>query len=397
MTALLGGLEPATFLDRHWQKRPLLVRQAIPGFAGLPVLAGRAGRNGRNGRDGLIALANRDDATSRLVIEHPRRKRRWERHDGPFLGLDAATLPERGWTLLVHGVESLLPGGWELLRRFDFIPAARVDDLMVSYAADGGSVGPHDDRYDVFLLQGPGRRRWKIQTGGARVVDAGAGIRVLSGFAAEDEWLLEPGDMLYLPPGVAHHGVAEGPCFTYSIGFLAPTHRELVQQFLGYLGPARAADLDAEALLADPDLRPARRPLALGAQMLDQVIGILDGIRWDSDDVADFLGRFLTMPRPHVRFVPPRRPLSQADFARRLRARGRLLLALPTRGLVHGKRLFLNGVSRVVDRATLKMFEGLASGRTLRLPVAVSARAAALLHEAYVAGHLDLLAPAQAQ
>jgi 50S ribosomal protein L16 3-hydroxylase len=379
VTALLGGLDPATFLRRHWQKRPLLVRQALPGFAGILD------------RDDLLALANRADATSRLIIEHPRRKKRWERHDGPFLGLEAATLPSRAWTLLVHGVESLVPGGWELLRHFNFIPAARIDDLMVSYAADGGSVGPHDDRYDVFLLQGPGRRRWKVQTGGKRVVDEGAGIRVLADFRAEEDWLLEPGDMLYLPPGVAHHGVAEGPCFTYSIGFLAPTHRELVQQFLGYLAPARAAALDEAALLTDPDLRPARRPLAIGDAMLTQVAGVLEGIRWDEGDVADFLGRFLTLPRPHARFEPPRRPLSGPAFARRLRGggRGRLVAALPTRGLVHGKRLFLNGVAHTVDRATQSLFEKLVDDRALALPLAaVSGRAAALLHEAYVAGHL---------
>ena len=139
---LLGGLSPAAFLRAHWQKRPLLVRQAVPGFRGIVS------------RDAFLALATRPDARARLVIHHARRSpaRRWERHDGPFGALDADMLPARAWTLLVNSVESLIPGGWEILRRFSFLPAARIDDLMVSYAADGGSVGPHDDLYDVFLL-----------------------------------------------------------------------------------------------------------------------------------------------------------------------------------------------------------------------------------------------------
>ncbi|MGZ3441329.1 MAG: cupin domain-containing protein, partial [Polyangia bacterium] len=236
MRSVLGGLSPASFLRDYWQKRPLVVRQAIPGFRGLID------------RDSLLGLATRGDATSRLVLEHPRRRARWERHDGPFGGLEAGMLPESHWTVLVHGVESLVPGGWELLRAFSFIPAARIDDLMVSYAADRGSVGPHDDRYDVFLLQGPGRRRWQVMMGGDRAVDPNAAIRVLKHFVADDEWLLEAGDMLYLPPGVAHHGVAEGPSFTYSIGFLAPSHEELVHSVLGYLGHALAPRLDPEAL-----------------------------------------------------------------------------------------------------------------------------------------------------
>jgi 50S ribosomal protein L16 3-hydroxylase len=325
---VLGGLSPATFLRRHWQKRPLLVRQAMPGFAGLVD------------RDALLALATRDDVSSRLVIERPRRRARWERHDGPFGGLDAGMLPARRWTLLVHGLEGVVPGGWELLRRFAFIPAARIDDLMVSYAADGGGVGPHDDRYDVFLLQGPGRRRWRISTQRDRRVDPEAAIRVLADFRAEEEWLLEPGDMLYLPPGVAHEGIAEGECFTYSVGFLAPSHRELIAGFHDYLAHAR---IDEDALYADPDLRPARAPLEVSDQMVARVAALLRGVRWGRAEVGEFLGRFLTMPRPRARFAPPRRPLSAAAFARCLRGRGRLALALASRGLVRGELVFLNG------------------------------------------------------
>jgi 50S ribosomal protein L16 3-hydroxylase len=376
---LLGGLAPRAFLRDHWQKRPLLVRQALPGFTGLLE------------RDALLDLATRGDAVSRLVIDHGARRGRgrWERHDGPFLDLNPAMLPAASWTLLVHGLESLIPGGWELLRRFSFIPAARVDDLMVSYAAPGGSVGPHDDAYDVFLLQGAGRRRWQIATRGDRAVDPRARIKVLARFEPEEEWLLEPGDMLYLPPGVAHWGIADGPCFTYSIGFLAPSRETLVREFLGYLGHV----LDpGPGLYEDPDLRAPRDPLELGDVMVARVAQVLDGIRWDRARVADFLGRFLTMPRAHATFTPPARPLSEVAFARRLRGRGALVLALPSRGLVRRGRLFLDGESHPAPPPTRRLFARLVAERALPLPLRPDAATTTLLHGWYAAGRLTFAA-----
>ena len=378
MHPVLGDLPAATFLRDYWQKRPLLVRQALPGFAGLVE------------RDALLALATRPDAISRLVIEHPRRRSRWERHDGPFGGLDAGMLPKTHWTLLVHGVESLVPGGWELLGRFSFIPAARIDDLMVSFAADGGSVGPHDDRYDVFLLQGPGRRRWQLMHRGDRSVEPGAAIRVLSRFVADEEWLLEPGDMLYLPPGVAHHGVADGPCFTYSIGFLAPAHRELVESFLGFLAHALVPRLDADALLRDVERRVPKDPLALHDSMLREVTAVLGAIRWDAALIEEFLGRYLTSPKSHVRFAPPSRPLAPDAFARRLAQPGRLTLALPSRGLLRDDRVYFNGEAHAATRAGRRLFAELVATRALTLPRAVDARTQALLHAWHAAGYLSL-------
>jgi 50S ribosomal protein L16 3-hydroxylase len=374
MTAILGGMPPARFLRRYWQKQPLLVRQAVPQFGGIV------------GRDEFLALAGRDDATSRLVIEHPRRRGRgrWERHDGPLRGLRADSLPDTHWTLLVHGIESLLPGGWELLHRFPFIPAARIDDLMISYAAPGGSVGPHDDRYDVFLLQGPGRRRWQIARGGRRDHDPQAAIKVLAEFEPEEEWVLEPGDMLYLPPGVAHWGVAEEECFTYSIGFLAPTHAELVESFLGYLGEKTAVDPDA--IYADPDLKPAADPLAVGDAMVAQVAAVLGRIQWDRRDVGEFVGRLLTAPKAQARFAPQPRLLELDDFARALRVRGRLQLALASRGLVRGKQLYFNGEAHPLAR----WFARLIGDRELALPLAASAREVDMLYGWYVAGWLRL-------
>jgi 50S ribosomal protein L16 3-hydroxylase len=378
MSEVLGGLSPSSFLRKHWQKRPLLVRQALPGFAGIVD------------RDALLALATRSDATSRLILEHPRRRSRWERHDGPFLSLDFSMLPATHWTLLVHGIESLVPGGWELLRVFSFIPAARIDDLMVSYAADGGSVGPHDDLYDVFLLQGPGRRRWQVSTKGPHAVDSSAAIKIVANFVPDDEWLLEPGDMLYLPPGVAHRGVAEGPCFTYSIGFLAPSHATLIHGFLGFLGHEMTAAIDPALLYEDPDLRPQKQPLDIDDAMVEQIAAVLDSIHWDRSLVSDFVGRFLTLPKPHVKLVPPRRPRTEEAFARRLRGRGRLALALPSRGLVRRGRLFLNGQVHTADRATIALFKRLVGERSLALPLILGDRALSLFYDWYATGALLL-------
>jgi len=388
MKSILGGMPPAVFLRDYWQKQPLLVRQAFPRFRGII------------GRDRFLSLATRADARSRLIIYHPRRRRaRWERHDGPFGGLDAGMLPPTHWTLLVNGIESLVPGGWEVLRAFSMIPAARIDDLMVSYAADGGTVGAHDDLYDVFLLQGPGRRRWQISTQRDRSVDEGAAIRVLRSFVPEAEWLLEPGDMLYLPPGIAHRGVAEGPCFTYSIGFLAPSHAELVQSFFEYLGASLGTRIDPEARYQDPDLRPARDALELTEAMVARVAAVIAqasgsrgmGAAVDPADVADFLGRLLTRPRPRHVFRRPARPMSPEQLARGLRQRGELALALPSRGLVRGGRIFFNGEAHAARGAALRVFKELVAERKVALPLAAADdRTVALLHAWYVAGYLRI-------
>ena len=377
MTSLLGGMPPARFLRQHWQKRPLLIRQAMPGFRGII------------GRDAFLRLATRADARSRLVIHHPERRHDvWERHDGPFGGLDAGMLPARSWTLLVNSVESLVPGGWDVLNAFSFMPAARVDDLMVSYAADGGSVGPHDDLYDVFLLQGPGRRRWQISDQADRTLDPDAAIRVLKTFTPQEEWLLEPGDMLYLPPGVAHHGVAEGPCFTYSIGFLAPSRAELMESFLGYLGAARAANLAEDARYEDPELSAPRDPLELGDAMVAKVAAAIGRVRWDAADVADFLGRYLTRPKPRMVFRRPARPPQPDAFAKRL-ARGRIALALPTRGLLRGGRVYLNGDGWDPPRRARPFFRELLRTRgAARAPR--DARTQEILYAWYRAGWIDL-------
>src|SRR5262252_1131975 len=217
---LLGGRTPAVFLRRYWQKDALLIRAALPGFAG--VLSARQ----------LAALAMRDDVESRLVV---RDGSRWSLTHGPFRRSDLRALPPRDWTLLVQGVNLHHRDADALLRRFDFVPFARLDDLMVSVAAPGGGVGSHFDSYDVFLLQGPGRRRWRYGRQRDLAVRPGLPLKILKKFAPRHRAVLGPGDMLYLPPSFAHEGVAIEPCMTYSIGFRAPAANELAVAFLDWL------------------------------------------------------------------------------------------------------------------------------------------------------------------
>ncbi len=332
MTGALGTLSAAAFLRRYWQKEPLVIRQALPGFAGFVE------------RDALFGLARRADAVSRVVLEHPRRRQRWELHTGPFAELRVVSCRHTHWTLLVQGVEGLVDGGVEtLLRRFSFIPSARIDDLMISYAAPDGSVGPHIDQYDVFLLQGPGRRRWQIGRPAQPVVDVRAPIKVLKHFAPDDEFVLDAGDLLYLPPGVAHHGVAvDGPCFTYSIGAVAPSHDALLQNFLVYWGQRLEQVIDPEALYADPQLRASAHPQRLGDDVVDETEKLLRASAWRRGDIEDYLGRLLTGPKPHIVFAPPARPLAPHKWRKQL-ATQRVRLALPTRGLRRGRHIFING------------------------------------------------------
>ena len=194
-TKLLGGISPRNFLRDYWQKKPLLVRGALPGFQGLLTC------------NDLIDLACRDDAQSRLITQ---KNGKWQLRHGPFTPRSFfASADKKQWTLLVQDVNHFLPAARELLLKFNFIPHSRLDDLMVSYAPDGGGVGPHFDSYDVFLLQGMGRRYWQISAQRDKSLVVDAPIKILREFRPEQEWVLEPGDMLYLPPGYAHNGVAE--------------------------------------------------------------------------------------------------------------------------------------------------------------------------------------------
>lgn len=365
---LLGGITPAVFLRDYWQKKPLLIRGAMPGF------------NGLLSSEELAGLACEEDVESRLVTQS---KGRWRLEQGPFDEGRFGKLPKKGWTLLVQNVNHFVQQAADLLREFDFIPHARLDDLMVSYAPDGGGVGPHFDSYDVFLLQGQGQRLWRIsEQQDLRLVD-GAPLRILENFHTEQEWLLEPGDMLYLPPQIAHWGIAVGDCMTYSIGFRAPAAQELVTEFLAYLQEKCVV----EGMYADADLEVQRHPAKIGAGMLKQVTTMLKQIQWDESDVTEFLGCYLSEPKPHVVFDKPR-AITEAMFRKRLQKNG-VRLSGKSQMLFHSKQFFINGEPLEVPESSLSCLKQLAD--TKYLPAAHYSDDFLLtkLYAWYLAGYLE--------
>jgi len=376
-TTLLGSLTAAQFMRRHWQKKLRLIRQALPGFEGIVT------------RKELFALAARDDVESRLVVrEGGSRGGGWSLRQGPFRAADFRALPASGWTLLVQGADLHLDAASTLMRQFDFIPFARLDDLMISYAVPGGGVGPHFDSYDVFLLQGPGRRRWRTSAQRDLSLRPGLPLKILRRFAADDDWVLEPGDMLYLPPAIAHDGVALSECMTYSIGFRAPAASELVGEFLHFLPDV----LDVpEERYADPDLLPTATPARIDNRLQRRIGTMLKSIRWDAALVARFAGCVLSEPKPSVFFEAPGHPLRRAEFARRIaRAdHGGVRLDRRSRLLYDATHLYLNGsiMAPIAGHSTLV---ALADRRCLPAATPLSKPVIDLLFDAYSSGALHV-------
>ncbi len=350
LTSLLGGLSPDVFLRDYWHKRPLLIKNALPMFAGLLEFSD------------MQVLAGRNDVESRLIQGSGRS---WQLDHGPFRKTDFKRLPKTDWTLLVQSLDHVLPEAAALLAHFDFIPHARLDDLMVSYAAPGGSVGPHFDSYDVFLLQGTGHRRWQIsaQTDLSLIDDVP--LKILRQFEPQESWLLGPGDMLYLPPQYAHHGVAEDACTTYSIGFRAPSAQELAHAFLVHLQDT----LEIDGQYADPDLRVQQHPAEISRAMLKQIGTMIARIQWNASDIAQFAGRYLSDPKPNVFFDAPEQDLNLSSFAK-LTCKHGVALDLKSRMLFIGNDFFINGEAFFAPPEEVKMLKTLADRRHLTAPVA---------------------------
>ena len=358
-------------MHRFWQKDALIVRNAVPEFTGMLD------------RDQVFELATHDDVESRLVR---RDGSRWTLLHGPLNRAVLRALPARNWTLLVQGVNLHVPQADALLRRFAFVPYARLDDLMVSYAAPGGGVGAHLDAYDVFLLQGFGRRRWRYGRQQDTAFREGLPLRILRRFVPAHDEVLGPGDMLYLPPQFGHDGVALDECTTYSIGFRAPTANELARAFLDYLHD----HLDIPGQYADPDLVPTREPARIGSDMQNKIAAMLTGVRWTRRDVARFIGVWLSEPKASVFFDVPARRLSRAAFMGAAKRAG-LRLDARSQVLFDDERVFVNGESldRQPDENTVIE---LANARTLSTSqlAAASAHELALFHEWYCHGYLHL-------
>jgi 50S ribosomal protein L16 3-hydroxylase len=335
-STLLGGISPQQFLRDYWHKKPLLIRQAIPGFT--PLLT----------RDALFELAQRDDVEVRLISHFDEQ---WQMQNGPFDQLPSAE--QKDWTLLVQGVNLHDDAADALMQEFRFIPDARLDDLMISYATDTGGVGPHFDSYDVFLLQAHGQRRWRISAQDDLSLVDGVPLKILRNFRPEQEFVLEPGDMLYLPPQYAHDGAAVGECMTYSIGFRAPSYQELGESFLQFM----ADSIDLPGRYADPDLRLNKHPAEIDRAMLMRITSEIMKVQFTESDITIFLGEYLTEPKTNVFFDSPAGTLTPARFRQRA-ARHGVALSRKTRMLYRGKHVFINGESFAVsaaDKAALSM------------------------------------------
>ncbi|WP_353155734.1 cupin domain-containing protein [Herminiimonas fonticola] len=340
---LLGGITAAEFLRDYWHKKPLLIRQAIPAFQALLS------------REELFDLVKSDEVESRLITQH---KNQWKMDSGPFE--QVPPLKQKNWTLLVQGVNLHDDAVDALMRQFDFVPDARLDDLMISYATETGGVGAHFDSYDVFLLQAHGHRRWRISAQTDLTLIDGMPLKILKNFQAEQEFILAPGDMLYLPPQYAHEGVAMDECMTYSIGFRAPSYQELGEAFL----ESMIDSIDLPGRYADPDLKVSRQRAEISRAMLTRVTSELNKMRFTPEDIALFLGEHLSEPKPHIYFDAPEPKLTAARFAQKAKKNG-VRLSRKTQMLHCDNYIFINGTSFEVGAEDLAILQILANERAL--------------------------------
>jgi 50S ribosomal protein L16 3-hydroxylase len=329
---LLGNITPAEFMAKYWQKKPLLIRGAIPDFKPLSC-------------DALFALAEQDDVESRLIVENtnPKRKKSeaaWQMANGPFSEDSDNALPalkKSNWTLLVQGVDLHDAQVHALKNQFRFAPDARLDDVMISFATDGGGVGPHFDSYDVFLLQAEGKRRWRIGKQKDLTLQTGVPLKILANFAPEQEFVLDAGDMLYLPPMYAHEGVAVGECMTYSIGFRAPAELELARELLQRFADDTLED-EKKVLYQDPKQAAVEAPAQIPAALLDFAKASVEKAMSDPDALARNLGEYLTEPKANVWFDEP-----EDDII--LTRQNRVDLQPRSQMLFDARHIFLNGES----------------------------------------------------
>jgi len=338
--ALLGGLTPSQFMKRHWQKKPLLVRHAIPNF--VPCL----------GRAELVALAGQEGVESRLIIDSDKG---WKMKHGPLAKRSLPPFSRKKWTFLVQGVDLHHDGVHALMQQFRFIPDARLDDVMISYATEGGGVGPHFDSYDVFLLQAHGQRRWRIGRNKDLTLQSGVPLKILQNFEAEEEFVLNPGDMLYLPPKYAHDGVAENECMTWSIGFRAPQKGELARELLQGLAD-EAFDGLGDALYRDPQQLAVSSPAAIPQALGDFARQVVDQAVQNPDLLGSLLGEYLTEPKSNGWF--------EASASEPALSAG-VQLDRRSKMMYDCKHIFINGESFRVAGKDARLLRVLADDRAL--------------------------------
>ncbi|MCO8251726.1 JmjC domain-containing protein [Comamonas thiooxydans] len=337
---LLGGLTASQFMRKHWHKKPLLVRQAIPGFK-APISRAR-----------LLAMAGEDGVESRLIQQLEGDN--WKLSHGPLSRRSLPALTKPGWTVLVQGVDMHDAKAHELLQQFRFVPEARLDDLMISFATDQGGVGPHFDSYDVFLLQAQGKRRWRIGRQKDLSLQQGKPLKILSNFEPEEEFVLEPGDMLYLPPKWAHDGVAEGECMTYSIGFRSPDRSELGRELLLRMSD-EPDEPETPVIYRDPKQEAVSNPALIPEGMYDFAREALKKAMAEPLALERALGEYLSDPKPNVWF-------EHGDENGMFES---VVLDRRTRMMYDAKHIFINGESYLAGGRDATLMRKLADSRAL--------------------------------
>lgn len=345
---LLGDISEEEFLADYWQQKPLLIRHALPDFSD-PLTA-----------DELAGLAMEEDAESRLVSVDAKTGKSQLRH-GPFSADELQALGEHNWTLLVQAVDHWVEDVAGLREQCGFLPQWRLDDVMVSYATPGGGVGPHFDQYDVFLLQGKGSRLWRIGPpcdGETQQLD-NAGLKCIAEFTSLEEHTLHSGDVLYLPPGIAHWGIAQSECLTYSIGFRAPSHADV----LGEWSHSIAAKLNDQQRYTDPVLHPGNFSSVIDGHVIDRLQGILQHYVDDRDALAEWFGAWVTEPK-YPELAPEAEVLSEQNLKIHMREHTHLQHSLATRvalsELSHGWVLFINGELIPVAATSIELAQRIA-------------------------------------
>jgi 50S ribosomal protein L16 3-hydroxylase len=361
--ALLGGLTPEQFMKRHWQKKPLLIRQAVPNMK--PLIE----------RSELLEMVESEEVESRHIV---RKGTKWTLKKGPMARKSLPSFKTPDWTVLIQGVDLHNDAVHALLQQFRFVPDARLDDLMISYATDGGGVGPHFDSYDVFLLQAQGQRKWRIGRQKKFELQEGVPLKILKEFKPEAEFLLNPGDMLYLPPGYAHDGVAVGECMTYSVGFRVPRSAELASELLMGLSEEIAEDCghSSDVLYQDPKQEAAIQDAAIPKALQQFAVQAVAQAMKDPELLNCLLGESLTEPKPNVWFdTPDVDDLSGFVWPTEVRLDRR------TKMLFDAKHIFINGESFRAAGKDAKLLRQLANQKVLSAALAsqLSANAAELM------------------
>ena len=374
---ILGKISNDVFLKKYWQKKPLLIRDAIKNFKS-PIT-----------EKDLFRIAQNENAISRL-IEFKRGI--WQVKYGPFKKLDLPKKINTPWTILVQNMNHHLPFAESFLNLFKFIPYARLDDLMVSFATKKGSVGPHFDSYDVFLFQAKGEREWKISEQKKFSLDKKSAIKIITNFKTKNTWVLKPGDLLYLPPNVGHWGVSQSDdCLTYSIGFRAPGTFEIQSKFLDFIQDNLITNKND--LYRDPNLNLQKNPAEINSNMIKKIQRIVNQLRWNTNSINNFIGQLLTEPIEGAVFETSKSMTAEV-FIKDL-IKKPLKLNPKTRMLFIKNNFFINGELIEADKKSIMYLKQLANDREISIKSTLNKKdlnaLGIVLLPLYLSGFIDFI------